>query len=322
MAKRCDQRTGTTTRSHTIIQYHPTAADRAPPPSAYATEPRYLGYREADWAKDYAKYFRADTLPIQPHVAEQLLAGKAPTEYGYDIDDAARVMSRPGHHKMETGWTRLDNGVLVVACLTSMPSVTAQMWDWWFGWHSTQTARYKLWYPDAHQFATIGENRSADRTLTDKQRYIDNVSYVDEYIGGTCQRVAIRFTAPSRLGFEDPGPGGTVICARIGVSTLPVAIGWLIHQIRRTSDGAEMRSRFVVNHAEVLNLPVRSQPTRGGRLLATSVARAVGGPALSRMGGRLIPRNFGYDLLFHCATEMNHLASFLPALYEEFKGTP
>jgi len=31
---------------------------------------------------------------------------------------------------------------------------------------------------------------------------------------------------------------------------------------------------------------------------------------------------YGYDLLFHCASEMNHLASFLPALYEEFKGTP
>jgi hypothetical protein len=30
----------------------------------------------------------------------------------------------------------------------------------------------------------------------------------------------------------------------------------------------------------------------------------------------------GTGLLHHCASEMNHLASFLPALYEEFNGTP
>ena len=29
----------------------------------------------------------------------------------------------------------------------------------------------------------------------------------------------------------------------------------------------------------------------------------------------------GTGLLAHCAVEMNHLASFLPALHEEFRGT-
>ncbi|WP_460466879.1 DAPG hydrolase family protein [Calidifontibacter terrae] len=27
-------------------------------------------------------------------------------------------------------------------------------------------------------------------------------------------------------------------------------------------------------------------------------------------------------LLHHCATEMNHLAGFLPQLHEEFRGVP
>ncbi|MFF3411646.1 DAPG hydrolase family protein [Streptomyces sp. NPDC002742] len=25
--------------------------------------------------------------------------------------------------------------------------VTAQMWEWWFGWHNTESARYELWFP-------------------------------------------------------------------------------------------------------------------------------------------------------------------------------
>jgi DAPG hydrolase PhiG domain len=305
-----------------MIRYRPTEADRAALPATYATEPRYRGYRDADWAQPYAKYFRTDTLPLQPHVRDALLGGASPAEYGYDITDAVRMLSRPGYHKMETGWTRLGNGTIVVSCLTDMPGVTAEMWDWWLGWHSTQTARYKLWYPDAHLFTAVGDDRSADRSLSDKQRYLDNVSYIDEYIGRHLQRLAIRFTDPSRLGFDDPGPGGTVTCARTGLSTYPLAVGWLVHQVRPTAHGAEMRSRFFINHAELLDLPAWSLPTTGGRLLATRAARMMSAPVLARVGGLAIPKNFGYDMLFHCASEMNHLASFLPALYEEFKDTP
>ena len=107
-----------------MATYQLTAADRASVPTSYPGEERYLGYRDADEAKPYAKYFRADALPMQPHVPEVLLTGMAPSEYGYDIDDAARKLSRPGYHKMETGWTVLDSGVVVVACLAaSVPGV-------------------------------------------------------------------------------------------------------------------------------------------------------------------------------------------------------
>ena len=75
--------------------YTPTAADRLPLPASWSTEPRYLGYREDDHRKPYAKYFKPDTLPVQDHVREALLAGMAPTEWGYDLDDAARMLERP-----------------------------------------------------------------------------------------------------------------------------------------------------------------------------------------------------------------------------------
>ena len=58
---------------------------------------------------------------------------------------------------------------------------------------SSATARYKLWHPDAHLCSAVAEDRSRDRALTDRQRYIGNVSYVDEYLGGTVHRLAVPF---------------------------------------------------------------------------------------------------------------------------------
>jgi hypothetical protein len=285
--------------------YELTSTDKAPVPSSYPSESRYLGYREADLAKPYAKFFRTDALPMQPHVAPALLEGMAPSEYGFDIDDAARLMSKPGYRKLETGWTTLDNEVVQVACLTDMPGVTAQMWDWWFAWHSCESARYKLWHPDAHQYSAVGELRQQDRSLIDRQRYIGNVSYVDEYVGGHMTALAIRFFDPIRLGFEER-PGETVIAARVGASTAPVAFGWIVHQVRATDSGAEMRSRFFLNHVAHLDLP------------DDSVARA---PIGRKPAGPPDMAALGVALLSHCAVEMNHLASFLPALHEEFHGT-
>ena len=79
------------------------------------------------------------------------------------------------------------------------------MWDWWFGWHGRDSSRYKLWHPDAHRFSAMAEDRSADRSLDDRQRYVGNVSFVDEYVGGTLHQLAIRFVDPvvaSRIGWS------------------------------------------------------------------------------------------------------------------------
>lgn len=304
-----------------MIQYTPTATDRAPLPASYPVEARYLGYRSSDSEKPYAKYFRTDCLPVQDHVRDVLIAGMAPTEYAHGLEDAARSMSKPGYHKMETGYTRVAGG-WVINVLTDMPNVTAEMWDWWFGWHSCESARYKLWHPDAHQFTAVGENRSANRTLTDRQRYIDNVSYADEYVGGTMQRLAIRFIDPTRFGFDQPGPGNTVICARVGLSQYPVAMGWLIHQIRPTEHGCEMRSRFFLNDPEMLDLPAHSFHGLGSRFLSNKASRALGDTVLPHVISQVMGPTIGHDMVFHCASEMNHLASFLPDLHGEFNGTP
>jgi hypothetical protein len=304
-----------------MATYQVTAADCLPMPASYDAECRHLGYDDVELSRPFAHYFAADVRPIQDHVREALLAGECPGEFGYEIDDAVIRLSRPGYHKMETGWARTECGTVVVFCHTEMPGVTAQMWDWWFGWHGTDSARYKLWYPDAHQFSAVGEDRSGDRTLTDRQRYLNNVSYVDEYIGAVLSRLTIRFVDPTRLGFEDR-PGTTYISAQLGMSELPLAGGWVVHQVRPTDEGCEMRSRFFLGHPKVLNLPAHSvSKPIAARVLTSRAGRVALKPAMDAYASRATRDPLGHDLLHHCASEMNHLASFLPDLYAEFRDS-
>lgn len=305
-----------------MATYQVTAADCRPMPASCNAEPRHLGYDDLEKSRPFAHYFQAEVQPIQDHVREALLAGQRPGEFGYDIDDAVSRLSRRGYHTMETGWARTDPGNLVIFCHTDMPRVTAEMWDWWFGWHGTDSARYKLWHPDAHQFSAIGENRSGDRTLTDRQRYVNNVSYVDEYIGAALSRLAIRFVDPTQLGFEDR-PGTTYICGHLGVSDLPISVGWVVHQVRPTEEGCEMRSRFFLGHPEVLHLPAKSVSNLiVARLLTNRAGRLALKPVMDAIVSHATRDPLGHDLLHHCASEMNHLASFLPELYAEFRDSP
>jgi hypothetical protein len=305
-----------------VTRYHITAADRRPLPRSHSTEPRRLGYDDTELTRPFAHYFRPDVRPVQDHVRDALLAGRLPGEYAHEVDDVVRRLSARGQDVMETGWTRSSRGTLVVACLTDMPGVTAEMWDWWFGWHSTDSARYKLWHPGAHRFAAVAEDRSTDRSLTDRQRYVDNVSYVDEYIGGSLNRLAIRFVDPTRLGLPDH-PGTTHICARVGTSDYPVAAGWLVHQVRPTEHGSEMRSRFFLGHPQILDLPPHSVSNPAtARLLTSRAGRLTLAPVARLLGSRATADHLGHHLLHHCATEMNHLAAFLPGLYADFHDTP
>ena len=305
-----------------MAEYQLSEADRLPLPASYLTEGRQLGLSEPEQQRPFAHFFAPTLRPLQSPARDALLAGRVPRELGLEVDDVVRHLSAPGYQGLETGWTRTRGGTLLVACLTDMPGVTAAMWDWWFGWHSTESARYKLWHPAAHRYSGIADDRSGDRSLTDRQRYIGNVSYVDEYVGATYTRLAIRFFDPARLGFED-SPGTTHICARVGLSDVPVAAGWIVHQVRPTEDGCEMRSRFFLGHAQVLDVPPHSvSEPLAGRVLTSALGRGALAPVVTAVGRSRTPDAMGHDLLHHCASEMNHLAGFLPALHAEFRDFP
>ncbi len=175
------------------------------------------------------------------------------------------------------------------------------MWAWWFGWHGCDTRRYKLWHPRAHLSAAWKDGQDIQGT---DRRYIGRWSMISEYIGSTMLNAAIQFVEPASMGCPPDSDKAVSICARLGSGDAPVDAGWFIHHIRSTRDGAEMRSRFWMGgpHIAVRNAPgMASRAVRpiASRVLGTSEATA---------------RN----LLVHCAQEMNHLAGFLPELYDAF----
>ena len=81
----------------------------------------------------------------------------------------------------------------------------------------------------------------------------------------------------------------------------------MVHLVRETEDGIELRSRYWIGHRMRLNLlgPSRSLPLDG---------------LLSSLGlkKRLVGQRVAYDQLLHDQLEWTHLASFLADIYREF----
>jgi len=158
---------------------------------------KYLGMRPGDLdGKPFARHWNPAMAPLAPHVREALLHGPEAAELGLPLDDANRLLD-PDDLPIETGWTRLSNGQLFVAVRTPMPGVTAAMIDWWFGWHGVEAQRYKLWHPRAHLHTRMERPPADTPGLTDREKYVGNVSYVTEYIGDRLFELAIAFRDPA-----------------------------------------------------------------------------------------------------------------------------
>jgi DAPG hydrolase-like protein len=266
----------------------------------------YLGMRPGDLdGKSYAHHWRPEMAPLSAAVGEALLHGPEAGELGLRLDDCNRLLE-PGYLPLENGWTRLSGGQVFVAVRTPMPGVSAAMIDWWFGWHGVEPQRYKLWHPRAHLDTRMERALADEPAVDDPTRWVGNTALVTEYIGDRLFRLAIRFRAPADYldarRFATAGVG-TAVCARTGLGTGPLDVGHLIHLIRATDDGCEMRSRFWIGD---LQARFASAGNPVNRLLG-NVTRVLSPPD-------------GRDLVVHCAKEMAHLASFLPALYREQHG--
>jgi hypothetical protein len=264
----------------------------------------YLGYRDRDRDTPFGAFYQPEMAPLPGHVVEALHHGPQSGPTLLAFGDARTILDE-GYHHTENGYGVLRDGSIHVSVRADMPDVTPPMWSWWFGWHGCDSRRYKLWHPRAHVYAAWNDGDDAGRR--GRQRYIGRTSFVDEYIGSTLSRVAIQFVAPAALGL-DPArltdESATVaVCARLGSSDLPVDVGWFVHHVRATTNGSEMRSRFWLGRPHIA-------PRNNNRF--TSFVRPV---AARKLG---VSAASARDLMVHCAQEMNHLAGFLPALYERF----
>lgn len=270
--------------------------------------PAYLGYHGRDHDAPFAHYFQREMAPLADGVVRTLNLGAQAPELFASLADAPSMLDA-GSGPAETGYALGRDGEIRVAVLTPMPGVSPEMWDWWFAWHGSDSRRYKLWHPRAHlRVGWADEAGDGEGASSAARGYVGRTSFVDEYIGSTLTRASIRFVPPVELGFDTAALTDasvqTVVCARIGPRLQSVDVGYLVHHVRRTAEGSEMRSRFWLGGGHIgarTRTPVVT-------MLLPRMARIVFKPTVRAAS----------ELLVHCAQEMAHLAGFLPKIHEEF----
>ena len=257
--------------------------------------------------RPFAKYWNPAMAPLPAHAVAALNDGPLAEALMPPSRQAAASLFGDGG-MVENGYALTGDGGIRVFIRTDMPGVTPSMVDWWFGWHGDDAAKYKLWHPHAHIHAAWA--RPQPPGATGRAAYVGNTSFVDEYIGSRRLTGAIQFVEPRKLGLTDPAlddpAQATAICARTGLASQPVDVGYLVHHVRTVPGGSEMRSRFWLGGRDIAG--------RGGPLGALQAA----------LGRRFLKLGEGEAraLLIHCAQEMQHLASFLPALCREYASNP
>lgn len=269
-------------------------------PAPKAVPGRRLGWSASELASvPYARFWNPEMADISAD-AHRAVANSPMAEALFPPMSQAitSIVEAP----VQNGFTVTSDGAIHVNLLTEMPGVSPAMIDWWFGWHSDSPERYKLWHPRAHVHAQWAEKPPSG--AVGRTRYVGYTSQVDEYLGSAMIRGAIGFRRPEEFGLIDAmvaaGTGATAVCARIGLVDLPIDIGYLVHHVAATPGGSVMRSRFWAGGP---NIAARAAPLRP----AMAVVKRFAG--LTELDARA--------LLVHCAQEMTHLASFLPALYAQ-----
>lgn len=245
--------------------------------------------------------------PLPEHVTGALARGWADPETVLQVENASDLL-KPGYLPLETGYARLPDGKIHVACLTKMPSVKGRMIKWWFGW-MINTTHYQWWHPQAHVWSDFEKGIEGRNNDPDDANYIGDAHLVHEIIGGVVNKLRIEFRDPSEYldtsRFAEANVSAA-ICARPGYLDKPLKMAHMIHFVRDTEDGCEMRSRFWSGDIEI-TLPVI------GAILSKIMNTRT-------MRKRVIPEFLGEALLIHCAEEMNHMTGFLPDLFYKMTG--
>lgn len=265
--------------------------------------------REGDLKeKPYAKYWNPKMSDLPKRAYEAICRGPMAAELFLGLDETGKLL-QSDCGKEENGFALTADGGLLIAINTDMPDSTPDMIDWWFAWHSDEAERYKLWHPKAHMHARWEDGKTSADYKNPREIYQGRTSIVDEYVGSELGTYAIQFVAPNELELDKKvleDQSATAVCARVGFAGFPINFGYLIHLVQKTDSGSIMRSRFWVGPPYASARPGNSWASP-----VVEIAKMVKAP--NETNAR--------NLLVHCAEEMAHLASFLPALYKDL-GNP
>jgi hypothetical protein len=185
--------------------------------------------------------------------------------------EEANQLLEPGYTPLETGYHLLTNGQMHVALLTRMPGCKGKMVDWWFG-YLDRSETYQMWEPKSHISLEWDDHWQPGY-------YIGASHIVEGEFGGLIKKIRIHFHDPSEFldtsKFEGANVGAAICANAYDLEKVPY--GRIIHFVRDTDFGCEMRSRFWLFHATGME---------------------------------------AMRLIQHCMEEMGHLADFLPDLYK------
>jgi hypothetical protein len=253
-----------------------------------------LTYREKRMPE--ASYYDPTFAPLPEEVRAGLFNGPVESRQALNFKDLNDLLE-PGYLPVENGYCLNPNGTGFMAVRTEFPGARAEMVHWWFWWHALKDIRYKIWCPGAHYGISAEDmEQMSDASLSYQQRYLNNPQYPLEDVGTGVRRLSIRFISPEDFGFDTSRFGETdieaVVCGVVGYMVAGVAVEhtYMVHMFRRTADGLELRSRFWLG-------------------------QGLDSYALRKLA---ISQNTAMSLALHCATEYNHLAAFLPQIFEEF----
>ncbi|MEO7643163.1 MAG: hydrolase [Ramlibacter sp.] len=213
-----------------------------------------------------------------------------------NLNEADRLLD-PAPLRLETGWERLDDGVMHVACRTDLHGCTGAMFEWWFR-SRPGTQQYVWWHPVDHV--------SSEWLGGSPDTHIGSVHKVEEFFSGMpAEKLLVQFRAAEEFFdgglLRDARARGQVsaaVCGRGGH-------GWdaprdpqdrvmgsrLLHLGRDTAWGCVLRSHFFIGQ----DLP--------------RIGKSPGDLAL------MVPDELGPALLRHCYNEFMFLSRFLPSLY-------
>ena len=110
-----------------------------------------------------------------------------------ELKEAHRLLD-PRPMPLETGFERLPNGVLHVACRTDLHGCTGEMFEWWFRFRP-DTQKYVWWHPVDHV--------SSDWIGGSEGTHVGSIHKVEEYFTGLpSEKLLIQFREATEF-FDD-----------------------------------------------------------------------------------------------------------------------